>query len=304
MPGVPGPVSSPPVTGALQGRLGARSAPLLIVTAAFSVQGGAALATTIFERGGPLGAVLLRVGFAAVILAAAAARGRRLRRLDRAIVAFGLALAAMNACFYLALDRVPLGVAVTAEFLGPLAVAIAGSRRRSDFVWIVLAGAGVALLGSPTVDVDGLGLGFAVLAGVFWAGYIVLGKRVAMDGDVVGGLGTAMLVAAIALLPFGLVGGGSGLGEGGVLLRGLAVAVLSSVFPYVLELVALQLIRASTFGILMSLEPAIAALCGAVFIGQRIRGLELLAIAFVIVASAGASLRVSGRPAAPPGPEP
>lgn len=297
MPDVPGAASSPSSTGARQGRLGARGAPLLIVAAAFSVQGGAALATTMFARGGPLGAVLLRVGFAAVILAVTAAVGRRFRRPDRTIVAFGLALAAMNACFYLALERVPLGVAVTAEFLGPLAVAIAGSRRRSDFAWIVLAGAGVALLGSPTVDVDPLGLGFAVLAGAFWAGYIVLGKRVAMGGDVVGGLGTAMLVAAVALLPSGLVWGGPGLGEGGVLALGLAVAVLSSVVPYVLELVALLLIRASTFGILMSLEPAIAALCGAVFIGQRIRGLELLAIAFVIVASAGASLRLTHSPA-------
>lgn len=289
---VPGP--SPRSAAALEARIGARGAPLLIVAAAFSVQGGAALATTIFDRAGPLGAVLLRVGFAAIVLAAVA--GRRLRRPDLTIVTFGLALAAMNACFYEALHRVPLGVAVTAEFLGPLAVAVLGSRRRSDFVWIVLAAAGVALLGSPTLDVDGLGLGFALLAGVFWSLYIVLGKRVATGGSLVGGLGTAMIVAAVALLPFGLLGGGKGLGDGRVLGLGVAVALLSSVVPYVMELTALRLIRASTFGILMSLEPAVAALCGAVFIGQGVRGLELLAIAFVIVASVGVSLRVVEAP--------
>ena len=222
--------------------------------------------------------------------------GRRLRRPDLTIVTFGLALAAMNACFYEALQRVPLGVAVTAEFLGPLAVALLGSRRRSDFHWIVLAAAGVALLGSPSLAVDGLGLGFAVAAGAFWSVYIVLGKRVATAGSLVGGLGTAMLVAAVALLPVGLIGGGKGLGDGRVLGLGVAVALLSSVVPYVLELAALRLIRASTFGILMSLEPAVAALCGAVFIGQGVRGLELLAIAFVIAASVGASLRVVDAP--------
>lgn len=284
-------------TAGLEARIGVRGAPLLILAAAFSVQGGAALATTIFDRAGPLGAVLLRVGFAAVVLAVVA--GRRLRRPDPTIVSFGLALAAMNACFYEALHRVPLGVAVTAEFLGPLTVAVLGSRRRSDVAWIVLAAAGVALLGSPTLDVDGLGLGFAVMAGGFWAVYIVLGKRMATAGDVVGGLGTAMIVAALALLPFGLVGGGARVGDARVLALGVAVALLSSVVPYVFELVALRLIRASTFGILMSLEPAVAALCGAVFIGQGIRGLELLAIAFVIAASAGASLRL----VEPPPPE-
>lgn len=276
---------------ALQGRVGVRGAPLLIAAAAFSVQGGAALATTIFARGGPLGAVLLRVGFAAVVLAVAA--GRRLRRPDRTVVVFGLALAAMNATFYEALDRIPLGVAVTAEFLGPLAVAIAGSRRRRDLLWVALAGAGVALLGSPSVDVDGLGLGFAVLAGGFWSMYIVLGRRVATTGDVVGGLGTAMLVGAVALLPFGLIGGGSGVGDGAVLWRGAVVALLSSVIPYVLELAALQVIRAATFGILMSLEPALAALCGAIFIGQGIAAVEVVAVACVVAASLGASLQTA-----------
>ena len=282
------------------GRFGPRGAPLLIVTAAFSVQGGAALATTIFAEAGPLGAVLLRVGFAGVgLVVLCALAGRRLRRPDPTLIGFGLALAAMNATFYEALQRVPLGVAVTAEFLGPLAVAVLGSRRRLDLAWVVLAAAGVALLGSPTVDVDALGLAFAVVAGGFWSLYIVLGKRVATGGDVLGGLATAMLVAAVALLPFGLVGGGEGLAHAGVLWRGVLVALLSSVVPYALELAALQLIRASTFGILMSLEPAVAALCGAVFIGQGIRGLELLAIVFVVAASVGSSLRVEA-PAADP----
>ncbi len=274
------------------GRLGARGAPLLIVAAAFSVQGGAALATTIFEQAGPLGAVLLRVGFAALLLPVVAlALGRRLRRPDRTLVLFGLSLAAMNATFYEALHRIPLGVAVTAELVGPLVVAVVGSRRRSDWLWIALAVAGIALLGSPTLDVDPVGLGFALAAGACWAFYIVLGKRVATDGDVVGGLATAMLIAAAVLLPFGLAGGGDGLGDPEVLWRGALVALLSSMVPYVLELAALALIRAATFGILMSLEPAVAAICGAAFIGQGLGGAELVAIALVVAASAGASLR-------------
>ena len=299
MPGVPTPSSRLAAP-----RLGPRGAPLLIATAAFSVQGGAALAITTFDRAGPLGAVLLRVGFAALALCAVAGLRGRLRRPSRDLVAFAVALAAMNACFYEALDRVPLGVGVTAELLGPLAVAVAGSRRRADFLWIALAAAGVVLLGSPTLDVDPLGLGFALAAGGLWALYILLGKRVAMEGDVLGGLATTMLISAAVLLPFGLAAGGDGLGEGAVLWRGACVALLSSVIPYGLELVSLQLIRASTFGILMSLEPAIAALCGAVFLGQALHGLEWLAVVLVIAASAGASLHAGSATPAPPGGEP
>jgi inner membrane transporter RhtA len=345
-------------------------APLLLITAAFSVQSGAALATTLFEEAGALGTVWVRTAFAAVVLALLARPPRRTpwlagplryavglgvalasvnslfylaidrvplgvavtveflgplavavagsrRRLDflwivlagagvallarpprrtpwlagplRYAVGLGVALASVNSLFYLAIDRVPLGVAVTVEFLGPLAVAVAGSRRRLDFLWIVLAGAGVALLGSPTVDVDRLGLLLALAAGVFWAAYIVIGKRLGATWPLQRGLAVSMALAAVLTAPLGLASGGTALVDVRLLLLGLAVAVLASVVPYVLELAALRRLRTSTFGILMSLGPAVAALCGAVFLGQRLGSLELLAIAFVVAASVGAN---------------
>jgi inner membrane transporter RhtA len=267
-------------------------APLLLITAAFSVQSGAALATTLFEEAGALGTVWVRTAFAAVVLALLARAPRRTPWLAgplRYAVGLGVALASVNSLFYLAIDRVPLGVAVTVEFLGPLAVAVAGSRRRLDFLWIALAGAGVALLGSPTVDVDRLGLLLALAAGVFWAAYIVIGKRLGATWPLQRGLAVSMAIAAVLTAPLGLARGGTALVDVRLLLLGFAVAVLASVVPYVLELAALRRLRTSTFGILMSLGPAVAALCGAVFLGQRLGSLELLAIAFVVAASVGAN---------------
>lgn len=172
-------------------------APLLVLVAAFSVQGGAALATTLFEEAGPLGAVTLRLGLAALLMLALygsglrAARGRPLRW----VVALGAILALMNSLFYLSLDRIPLGVAVTVEFLGPLAVAVAGSRHARDLLWVALAGAGIALFGSPTVDVDKVGLALAAGAGACWAGYIVVGKRLSHTWPV--GLGLTAALACV-----------------------------------------------------------------------------------------------------------
>jgi inner membrane transporter RhtA len=286
--------------GAIRRRTFERTpAPLLIIAAAFSVQSGAALATTLFDEAGTAGTVFVRTGFAALILLAlfpAALRRRRWGPL-RYAVGLGVALACVNSLFYAAIDRAPLGIAVTVEFLGPLTVAVAGSRRRIDFLWIVLAGGGVALLGSPTVDVDRVGLLLALAAGVFWALYIVIGKRLGATWPLGEGLALSMAIAAILVSPPGLVSGGADLLTPRLLAFGLAVAVLASVVPYVLELAALRRLKTSTFGILMSLGPAVAALAGALFLSQRLGGLELVAIACVIVASIGANREA--RPAVP-----
>jgi inner membrane transporter RhtA len=272
--------------------LGRVPASVLIVAAAFSVDVGAALATTLFEELGALGTVFLRTLFAAVILVVLArpAAGRSWRAGPlRYPLGLGVALAGVNSFFYLSLDRIPLGVAVTVEFLGPLAVAVAGSHRRLDFVWILLAGAGVALLGSPTVDVDTLGLLLALAAGVFWAAYIVIGKRLGATWPLPQGLAVSMSFAAVLTAPLGIAQGGTNLVQPTLVLLALAVAVLASVVPYVLELVALRRLRTGTFGILMSLGPAIAALVGAVFLSQHLGPVELLAIALVVLASIGAN---------------
>ena len=271
--------------------LRAAPAPLLIVAAAFSVQSGAALATTVFEEAGPLGAVWLRSAFAALVLLALAPGAlHRLRGGPmRWVLALGFTLAAMNSLFYESIARVPLGVAVTVEFIGPLAVAVAGSRRARDFLWIVLAGAGIAILGSPTVDVDRVGLLLALAAGAFWAAYIVLGKRMVGTWRLSDGLALSMLVAAIVMTPLGIASAGENLLSPWLLAAGFGVAVFASVIPYVLELAALRRIAPSTFGILMSLEPAVAAVVGAILLTQALGIAELVAVAFVIVASIGAN---------------
>jgi len=267
-------------------------APLLVVASAFSVQFGAALATVAFGWVGPLGFVWLRVGFAALLLVALNARALRSSgpRPLRWVIAAGAAVAFMNACFYQAIDRIPLGLATTVEFLGPLAVAVLGSRRRLDFLWIALAGVGVALLGSPGVELDPAGVAFAFGAAAGWAAYILVAKRMLDDWPVGTGLSATLLVAAVLLAPFGLAAGGSALLEPRVLAVGLAVAVLGSVVPFALELAALSQLSAATFGILLSLEPAVAALAGAIVLAQVPSLVEALAIMLVIAASAGASL--------------
>ena len=264
----------------------------MVVGAAFSVQFGAALATSAFDEVGPLGFVWIRVGLAALLLLAANAHA--LRRAGpqplRWVIAAGASVAFMNACFYQAIDRIPLGLATTVEFLGPLAVAVLGSRRALDFLWIGLAGAGVALLGSPGVDLDPAGLAFAFGAAAGWAAYILIAKRMLRDWSLGTGLSLTLLVAAVLLTPFGVAAGGSDLLDGRVLAIGLAVAVLGSVLPFTLELAALRQLSAATFGILLSLEPAVAAFAGAVALSQVPDAVEAVAIVLVVVASAGASL--------------
>jgi inner membrane transporter RhtA len=263
----------------------------LVLAAVVSVQSGAAAATTLFDQIGPAGAVLLRTLFAAAALVALwRPRIRGHRRSDLRLVALlGTALAGMNLSFYAGLDRIPLGLAVTFEFVGPLGVAIFGSRRGGDLIWAALAAVGIALL-SPGIggSLDALGVAFALLAGVFWAAYILLTARVGRAFERGDGLALAMAFSTLLLLPGGLAGGGGDLLSIHILAVGLAVALLSSAIPYSLELEALRRLPESTFGVLMSLEPAVAALVGLAFLGQALSAREVLAIAFVVVASAGA----------------
>jgi inner membrane transporter RhtA len=264
----------------------------LVLAAVASLQFGSALAATLFDDVGPGGAVLLRLVFSAAILLLVwrpAVRGRS--REDLALVAlFGVVLAAMNSLFYLSIDRIPLGIAVTFEFVGPLGVAVATSRRRIDLLWVALAACGIGLLSGGDVEgLDPLGVAFALMAGGCWAAYILLGRRVGRAFPGGSGLALALVVGAICVLPYGLLASGGDLADPSAIGIGLAVAVLSSAIPYSLELEALRRMPASLFGVLMSLEPAAAALAGFLVLDQSLTGVEALAIALVIVASAGAT---------------
>jgi inner membrane transporter RhtA len=264
----------------------------LVVGAATSVQFGAALAATLFDSLGPGGTVWLRLLFAAVILLALwrpRLAGRSARELGL-VAAFGLSLAVMNTGFYEALDRIPLGVCVTIEFVGPLGLAVALSRRALDLVWIGLAAAGILLLADgSTGGLDGVGVLFAAIAAVAWAAYILLSRQVGKVFEGGSGLAVAMAVGAVVVMPLGIADGGGDLRDPALLAQGVAVAILSSAIPYSLELEALRRIPAGVFGVLMSLEPAIAALAGFAVLGQDLVARELAGIAAVVVASAGAA---------------
>jgi inner membrane transporter RhtA len=263
----------------------------LVIGAVASVQLGAALATTLFDQVGPAGAVLLRTAFTAVILVAIwrPAIPRRPSEPLRDAVLLGVVMAAMNACFYASIDRIPLGIAVTLEFTGPFAVAVAGSRQPADILWVALAAGGILLL-APGLEgsLDLLGAGLALLAGGFWAAYIVLASRIGQSFSGGRGLALAMVVAAVLLIPIGVLDGGIELLRPRLAAIGVAVAVLSSAIPYSLELEALRRLPKATFGVLMSLEPGVAALVGLVALGQGLATAEAIAVGLVVIASAGA----------------
>jgi inner membrane transporter RhtA len=265
---------------------------VLVVGAVSSVQFGAAFAKSIFDEIGPGGTVFLRMLFAALVLCAIW-RPRisgHSRRDIMLILLFGASLAGMNAVFYASLDRIPLGVAVTFEFVGPLAVAVFGSRRRLDLVWVALAAAGILLLSDfGGTDLDGLGVALALTAGAFWAAYILLAARVGQAFPGGGGLALAMAVAVVPLAPLGIAEGGSDLLVVWILAVGFAVAMLSSAIPYTLELEALRRLPAGVFGVLMSLEPALAATAGFIVLGEDLVAREIVAIMLVVAASAGAA---------------
>ena len=268
-------------------------APVLVLVAIASVQLGGALAKTLFDEIGPGGTVWVRILTAAVVLAAVwRPRARGLAREDVWLVlAFAVSLAGMNWAFYSSIDRIPLGVAVTYEFVGPLGVALAGSRRALDLLWVVLAAGGILLLSDfGSANLDGVGVALALLAGVFWAAYILLSVRVGRRFEGGDGLALAMVAAAVLLVPVGVADAGGDLLSLPVLAMAGAVGLLSSAIPYSLELEALRRLPSGVFGVLMSLEPAMAALAGFVVLGEDLAARELAAIVLVVTASAGAAL--------------
>jgi inner membrane transporter RhtA len=255
------------------------------------VQVGSAAATTLFDEIGPTGTVFFRLAFAALILVAIwRPRPSRSSRSQLGLAAlFGFFLAAMNLSFYEALDRIPLGIAVTLEFVGPLAVAVGGSRRALDLLWVAMAAAGIVLLAGPGgSSPDALGIAFALSAGTCWGAYILISARIGQaypDGT---GLAIAMVVATALLVVPGVAGGGADLLDPKLAAVGLAVAVLSSVIPYSFELEALRRIPTQAFGVMMSLEPGVAALVGLIALSQGLATGEVIGIALVTGASAGA----------------
>ncbi|MEZ3177239.1 EamA family transporter [Streptomyces pimonensis] len=291
------PGRAPVPAGAPRGR-GTLGPVGLVLAGGISVQFGGALAVTLMPRAGALGVVTLRLLVAAVVLMVLCRP--RLRGHSRAdwgtVVVFGVAMAAMNGLFYQSVARIPLGPAVTLEVLGPLALSVLASRRAVNLVWAGLALAGVFLLGGGGFSsLDPLGVVFALGAGAMWAAYIVFSARTGRRFPQADGLALAMGVAAVLFLPLGVAESGAKLLDPTVLALGAAVAVLSSVLPYTLELLALRRLPASTFAVLMSLEPALAAAAGFLILDQALSATEAAAIALVIGASIGAVRTQVGR---------
>lgn len=276
--------------------LGSIPAPGLVLGGIFSLQIGAGLAKGLFDTLPPTAVVFLRLAFSAVALVAITQSAVRaaLRRASRGdlglAVTFGLSLAAMNIAIYESFSRIPLGIAVTIEFIGPLGVAVALSRRRLDLLWVLLAGTGVVLLArGGSGDIDPVGVLFALVAAAGWASYILLGKQLGQRFPGSSGLTVASVVGAAAVAPIGLTTGGSDLWQTHVLLLAAGIALLSSVIPYSFELEALRRMPATVFGILMSLEPAAAALVGLVVLNEVLHVQEWLAIGLVVAACLGAT---------------
>ncbi|MGV9275325.1 EamA family transporter [Streptomyces griseosporeus] len=270
----------------------------LVLAGGVSVQFGGALAVKLMSRAGALGVVSLRLLVAAVILLLVCRP--RLRGHSRTdwgtVVVFGIAMAAMNGLFYQSVDRIPLGPAVTLEVLGPLALSVLASRRAINLVWAGLALAGVFLLGGGGFSgLDPLGVAFALGAGAMWAAYIIFSARTGRRFPQADGLALAMAVGAVLFLPLGIAESGTKLLDPVTIGLGAAVAVLSSVLPYTLELLALRRLPASTFAIMMSLEPALAATAGFLILHQSLAATEAIAIALVIAASMGAVRTQVGR---------
>jgi inner membrane transporter RhtA len=266
----------------------------LVLGAVCSVQGGAAVAKSLFPTLGPPGVVFLRLLFGALALWAIARpqiRGRS--RADLKLVgALGVVLVSMNLSFYEALERAPLGVVVTVEFLGPLAVAVLGSRRLLDLLWVGLAGAGVALLangGGHAVRPAGILL--ALVAGFFWALYILLSVRVGRTWPGASGLAPAMVLAGLLALPWGLISAHRHLDDPQLMGAAVGVGLLSSALPWSMELEALRRLPSQVFSVVLSLEPAVAALVGFVFLHEHLRVRAWFAIGLVVLASAGAVRR-------------
>ncbi len=269
---------------------GAIPPPALVLLGIVSVQLGAALAKHLFGTVGSFGAVALRLFFAAAVLMLFWRPSLRMsRRTWTVVLGYGLTLGLMNQFFYLALARIPLGIAVTISFLGPLAVALAGSRRWLDAFWALLAAGGVVLLMEGRGDLNLVGLLFALAAGMCWGLYILVGAALGRHTAQGQGLALGMAVAALVAVPLGVAQSGTALIQPWVLIAGLGVAMLSSVIPYSLDLEALRRIPPRVFGILMSLEPAMAALIGLIILHESLRLSQWIAVLCVVTASAGST---------------
>jgi inner membrane transporter RhtA len=267
---------------------------LMLLVAMVSVQIGASFAKQMFAAVGPQGAAALRLLFASLILLVLARpwRGRLSARESRAVLAYGVALGAMNLLFYMALRTLPLGLAVAIEFSGPLCLALATSRRRLDWIWVALAVAGILLLlllKQVAAPVDRVGAALALGAGACWAAYIWFGQKLSMLLPSPRATALGSIVAGLLVLPIGVAHAGAKLLNPAVLPFAIAVGMLSSVLPYSLEMVALKRLPTRTFGVLMSLEPGFAALSGLILLGERLSLSQWMGMACVIAASLGAA---------------
>lgn len=264
-----------------------------VILAIISVQSGAAIAKGLFPAIGAAGTASLRIGISAIILLAIYRPNLFKITADqwKFVIPYGLSLGAMNLIFYLAIERIPIGLAVTLEFVGPLLVAVWGSKRLIDFLWILLASAGIVLIAPSTNNgIDILGMLFALLAGGFWAAYIILGgktSKIMKSGDAVA---TGMLFASVLIIPFGILGKGLNDLTPTFFYLGTALALLSSAIPFTLEMKALGQLPAKTFSILMSLEPAVASICALIFLHELLSLNEVLAVICVVIASAGSTM--------------
>ena len=264
-----------------------------VLFAIISVQSGAAIAKTLFPELGAAATASLRIGISALILLAV--YRPNLSKINasqwKVVIPYGLSLGAMNLIFYFAIERIPIGLAVTLEFIGPLVVAVVGSKRLLDYLWVLLAAAGIVLI-APWSDngVDLLGVVFALLAGALWAAYIVLGGKVSkiMKGGEAVAVG--MLFATLLILPFGIIGQGFQNMTPTFFYLGIALALLSSAIPFTLEMKALGQLPARTFSILMSLEPAAASICGLLFLQEYLTTNEIIAVICVVIASVGSTM--------------
>jgi inner membrane transporter RhtA len=276
---------------AVAGRgLGSVPPPALVLAGIVSVQIGAALAKQLFGLTGAVGAVTLRLIFAAVVLLVVWRPSLRITRQELPVIlGYGAVLAVMNLCFYQAITRIPLGMAVTIEFLGPLAVSIIGARRWLHGLWALLAAVGVFALTEAGGGIALSGVLFALAAATCWGLYIPLGAALGARTSGGRGLALAMTIGGLATLPLGIADAGPSMFSPAALAAGFGVAMLSSVLPYSVELEALRRIPPRVFGVLMSLEPAVAALVGLLVLGQALRPAQWVAIACVVVASAGAT---------------
>ena len=278
-------------------RRDAAFAAALVVVLTLSIQTGSALAVKVIESVGVFEALWLRTAFAALILVAV--RPGALRRLPPKghrlpLAALALTLFLMNLCFYGAISRIPVGIVVAIEFVGPLGVAVLGTRRTLDWLWIVLAGVGVVVLAGPSGSATGVGLLLALSAGVCWGVYLLLAKRAVTGMDPLSVTALMMVGATVLATPLLAIDGVKIAGHWDAVALGIVIAVVSSAFPYWLEMVAIRRVRAATYGVLLSIEPAIAALAALVVLGQRISPLEAAAMAAVMAAAAGASWTSGG----------